>query len=133
MGTFLVFVDDLTRIYNKPSDLGYNHDATEAPFAGKTPHECSLMLKALSEGMNPSDLDSESFAILDERSLTDGTLVLVGEAEEQDGGEQATVRIVFDMVESQILLWASGKTTVEEDRVRAESTVDGVLRAGMDL
>jgi hypothetical protein len=133
MGTFLVFVDDLSRAYTEPSDLGYNEDSLQAPFAGKGPFDCSVMLKSLCEGPTPSDLDYDSFAILDLRSLEDDTLLLVRDPEEHDGGHQASLRVIFDMIESQIMLWAAGKTTLEEGREKAESTLDGVLRPGMDI
>jgi hypothetical protein len=78
--------------------------------------------------------DGYLFAILDEQSLKDGTLLLVEEPAEEDGGEAHSVRAVYEMAESQMLLWVAGKTTISETKERVqEETTDGILRPGMDI
>jgi hypothetical protein len=77
--------------------------------------------------------DGDIFAIIDEQSLKDGTLLLVEEPAEEDGGEAHSVRAVFEMAETQMLLWVAGKTTIGEAKERALGTEDGILRVGMDL
>lgn len=132
-GTMTVFIDDLSEVYDDADGLGYNDDSTSAPFAGKTPYECSVLLKQMCEEDPENCFDGDIFAILDEQSLKDGTLLLVEEPEEEDGGEAHSVRAVFDMAETQMLLWVAGKTTIGEARERALETEDGILRVGMDL
>lgn len=129
----IVFIDYLSRVYTRPNKFGENADSIFAPFAGKGSYECSIALKRMSEGPDPSNLDYDMFAVLDERSLEDGSVLLVPEPEVGDGGEGHPVRVIFDMLKSQVLMWTAGKTTVIEDRERAKGTVDGILRTGMDL
>ncbi|KAH0363921.1 hypothetical protein KCU65_g7101, partial [Aureobasidium melanogenum] len=132
-GTMLVFIDDLSRVYDEDDGLGYNKDSISAPFAGKTPYECWIMLqKILAENEGSCFVDS-IFAILDQRSLEDGTLLLVEEPEEEEGAEACSVRAVFEMCETQMALWMGGKNTVYEANERVKSTQDGVLRPGMDI
>jgi len=133
-GTMTVFVDSLSETYDDADGLGYNDDSTSAPFANKTPYECSLLLKQMCEDNSENCFyDGDIFAILDEQSLRDGTLLLVEEPEEEDGGEAHSVRAVFEMAETQMALWVAGKTTIIEAKERAMQTEDGILRAGMDL
>jgi len=129
-----VFVDSLSETYDDADGLGYNDDSTSAPFAKKTPYECSLLLKQMCEENSENCFyDGDIFAILDEQSLRDGTLLLVEEPEEEDGGEAHSVRAVFEMAETQMALWVAGKTTISEAKERAMQTEDGILRVGMDL
>lgn len=129
----LVFIDDLSRVYDEDDGLGYNKDSTSAPFAEKTPYECWMMLqKILAENEGSCFVDS-IFAILDQRSLEDGTLLLVEEPEEEEGSEAHSVRAVFEMCETQMALWIGGKNTVYEANERVKNTHDGVLRPGMDI
>ena len=41
----IVFVDDASRIYDSPDEIGKNTNSKTAPFAGKTPYECYDLLK----------------------------------------------------------------------------------------
>lgn len=91
------------------------------------------MLKDILEKNDANCLSDEIFAVLDERSLEDGTLLLVEEPEEEDGEEASSVRAMFEMCETQMLLWVAGKNTVYEANERVKQTEDGVLRPGMDI
>ncbi|KAG9693198.1 hypothetical protein KCU95_g6601, partial [Aureobasidium melanogenum] len=130
--THLVFIDDLSRVYTDPNEVEESEDSPMAPFAGQSPYDCYKLLRRLCED-NGSDIDCDSFAIIDERSLTDDTMLLVTEPEESDGGESMSVRIAFEMLQSQLFLRMAGSTTVEEDRERAARSDDGVRRPGMDI
>lgn len=132
-GTMLVFVDDLSRVYDEEDGLGYNKDSTSTPFTGKTPYQCWLMLQKILEENEGCYFSDTIFGILDERSLEDGTLLLVEEPAEEDGGEAYSVRAVFEMCETQMSLWVGGKNTVYEANERVRNTNDGVLRPGMDI
>lgn len=131
--TFIVFIDSLSETYPEASSLGNNASSTSAPFAGKTAYECSLLLKQMCEEDSENCFDGYIFAILDEQSLKDGTLLLVEDPEEEDGGEAHSVRAVYEMAETQMLLWVAGKTTIGEAKERSQETEDGILRPGMDL
>jgi hypothetical protein len=125
-----IFVDDLERIYSSPNDIGKNTDSYSAlpPFADKNPYECSIILRRLSEKEGCSGVEYDTFAIVDARSLVDGTMLLVGEPEEEDLGESSSVRITFELLGSHLSLWGAGHTTPLEDKERAVETIDGVLR-----
>lgn len=129
----MVFVDDLSRVYDEEDGLGYDKDSSSAPFTGKTPYQCWLMLNKILEENEGSYFDDTIFAILDERSLKDGTLLLVEEPTEEDDGEAHSVRAVFEMCETQMSLWMGGKNTVYEANERIKNTEDGILRPGMDI
>ncbi|CAD0109364.1 unnamed protein product, partial [Aureobasidium uvarum] len=131
--SFLVFIDDISLVYPDADEPGDSTPSTSAPFAGKTAYECSVMLKQMCKDSSENCFDGDLFAILDERSLEDGTLLLVEEPAEVDGGEAHSVRAVFEMCETQMLLWVAGKTTISEAKERAQETEDGALRPGMDL
>jgi hypothetical protein len=128
-----VFIDNLSKTYDDADGLGYNDNSTSAPFAGKTAYQCSMLLKQMCEEDSDNCFDGDIFAIIDEQSLKDGTLLLVEEPEEEDGGEASSVRAVFEMTETQMALWMGGKTTIGEAIERAKETEDGILRPGMDL
>ncbi|CAD0089627.1 unnamed protein product, partial [Aureobasidium mustum] len=132
--SFLVFVDDVSRVYGvEDEDPNVDTDSTSAPFAEKSAYECWLMLKDMLEKNDANCFSDDIFAVLDERSLEDGTLLLVEEPEEEDGGEASSVRAMFEMCETQMLLWVAGKNTVYEANERVKQTEDGVLRPGMDI
>jgi hypothetical protein len=131
--TFIVFIDSLSTLYPEASSLGSNITSTSAPFANKTPYECSLMLKQMCEENSENCFDGYLFAILDEQSLKDNTLLLVEEPAEEDGGEAASVRAVFEMAESEMLICMAGKTSIEEAKERVQETEDGILRPGIDI
>jgi hypothetical protein len=128
--TDFIFVDDLERIYSRPDNIGENTDSYSAfpPFANKNPYECSLILQRLSKKDGCSVVEYDTFAIVDARSLVDGTMLLVGEPEEEDLGESSSVRITFELLGSHLSLWGAGHTTPLEDKERAAKTIDGVLR-----
>lgn len=126
MGSELVFVDDLSSTYTEPDESGYNTDSTSAFFARKSPRECYGLLQQMCE-RTASEFHLSIFASVDARSLEDGTMLLTEEPEEEDGGEDSSVRAVFEMVQSQLALWAVARTTVGENRERAQGTEDGVL------
>ena len=130
---FTVFIDSLSKTYPEADTPNSFSSSTSAPFAGKTPYECSLLLKQMCEEDTNNCFDDRIFAIIDERSLRDGTLLLVEEPAEEDQGEAHSVRAVFEMAETQMLLWVAGKTTIGEAKERARETEDGILRVGMDL
>ena len=87
------------------------------------------MLKDMLEENDANCFGDDMFAVLDERSLEDGTLLLV----EENSGEVHSVRAVFELCETQMLLWVAGKNTAYEAKERVENTEDGVLRPGMDM
>lgn len=132
MGSELVFVDDLQHPYTEANDLGYNEDSNLAPFADCTIYDCYVLLQEMRE-RTASEFHPSIFAIIDHKSLQDGTMILTEEPEADDAGVQYSVRAVFEMAQSQLALWAVGKTSVTESKARVASVGDGVLRPGMDL
>jgi hypothetical protein len=88
------------------------------------------MITKLRQGTNSEDIDDDMIVVVDERSLRDDNLLLVGMPEEGDDNEESfSVRVSFALMESHLLLWSAGRTTVFEDRERAAKTNDGVLRS----
>ncbi|PSK53874.1 GTP-binding protein rho4 [Elsinoe australis] len=125
-----VIVDSLTGSYMEEMEPGGDESTSStSPFKGKSPYECSQLLKQLRRDTG-SDIDYNSFIIMDERTLRDNTILIVEEPEEADGGASNSVRATFELA-SNLLLYLSGKSSAYEQRELAETTEDGVLRPGM--
>jgi hypothetical protein len=88
------------------------------------------MITKLRQESNSEDIDDDMIVVVDERSLRDDSLLLVAMPEERDDNEESfSVRVSFALMESHLLLWSAGRTTVFEDRERAAKTNDGALRS----
>lgn len=124
-----VFVDDLSRVYTDADDeLGHTTDSSAAPFAGKTPFECSVLLQKWCQDTGEKGDYSTEFAIIDETSLRDGTLLLVGEPSEEDGGAAQSIRRPFRMAEMKLALYLIGDEFIEDDREEAGGSLYGIVR-----
>lgn len=87
-----VFIDSLTQTYTTETEIGDMEDeqhrtitSTYSPFKNKSPFECHQLLRQLRR--DGSDIDYYSFVIMDERSLTDETVLLVNAPWEGKEGE----------------------------------------------
>ncbi|GAB7330243.1 hypothetical protein MBLNU13_g01897t2 [Cladosporium sp. NU13] len=85
-----VFVDDPSTIYAEKNDVGENTSSQANPsFKNKSADECWLLLRQMREA--GSNIDYESFVIIDDRTLQDDTvLVVVKELLTEDEAAQAT-------------------------------------------
>ena len=90
---------------------------SNTPFAGKSAEECSAMLHDLVRRTN-SNINFETFAIIDQRSLDDGTVLLVTDSKE--------LRAVQALASVTLSALAIGHIMIEELEKDAE---DGVLRS----
>lgn len=66
---------------------------------------------------------------MDERSLTDETVLLVNAPGEGEEGEVQVLRVSFELAHERLGVYFVAEGDMGEDRVVAEGTVDGVLRA----
>ncbi|PKY06705.1 hypothetical protein P168DRAFT_288619 [Aspergillus campestris IBT 28561] len=126
----LVFVDSIDNYYDEPSRAPIENDSNpNSPFIGKTPQECHQLLLKLVENTE-SEIMPSYFAILDERSTRDDTVLLVCAARGLDGEILGwpTVRATFQASAIALMLYHSGHSSVEEDVERAESEPDHVYR-----
>ena len=128
-----VFVDSLTQIYTAETEIGDMEDeqhrtitSPESPFKGKSPAECHQLLRQLRR--NESDIDYCSFVVMDERSLTDDTVLLVNAPGEGEEGDVQSVRVAFEIAHWRLSGYSMAMMDVGEDRVAAEGMEDGVLR-----
>ena len=129
-----VFVDSLEDIYTDETEIGDMEDeqnktitSPDSPFKSKSPSECHQLLRQLRR--NGSDIDYCSFVIMDERSLTDETVLLVNAPGEGEEGEVQVLRVSFELAHERLGVYFVAEGDMGEDRVVAEGTVDGVLRA----
>ena len=131
-----VFVDNLSEIYTEETEPGTMEDEhnklitkPDSPFKGKTPAECHRLLRQLRLGT--SDIDHTSFVIVDERSLTDDTVLLVNTLDNE--GEEVqlrSIRVIFEFVHWRLLGYMDGEFySMDEDLEAVKWTEDGVLRA----
>ncbi|KAK5687469.1 hypothetical protein LTS10_001607 [Elasticomyces elasticus] len=112
----LVFVDSMAETYSTESRVG--------------PDECSLLLQQLVRA--GSDIDYEQFVMFDARSLQDDTVLVVGKEAltDDEEAEDASVRMIFEMVYCSLLAYFLGSdTSLEEDYEKSQMFADGVLRS----
>lgn len=106
-------------------------DSTEAPFAGMSPHQCSVLLQKILQANVPNsenEVRDDMFAVFDEGSLVDGTLLLVDPPGQEDPPFSCSVRIFPRLMEMRLFLWAAGSSCIWEDKGRADIT-GGVLQS----
>jgi hypothetical protein len=120
----LVFIDSLKATYTDEDVpvLGTNvPSSTTSPFMGKNAAECYQILEQLAS-QEGSSINPEPFAILDERSMQDDTVLLC------EAGEEGVrcVRAVFAVTECRLLQYFAADAGVEEDQVAAAGS-GGVL------
>jgi hypothetical protein len=79
-----------------------------------------------------SNIDYESFVIIDDRTLQDGTvLVVVKELLTEDEAAQATnaeVRMPLELASFRLGCWLAAEGDIGEDVVMSQRHADGVLR-----
>lgn len=122
----IVFMDSLKATYTDEDvpTLGNNAaSSATSPFMGKNASECYQILEQLSQA-DGSSINPEPFAILDERSLQDDTVLLC------EAGEEGvrSVRAAFAITECRLLQYFGADAGVGEDQETAAGTPDGVLR-----
>ncbi|KAJ4311823.1 hypothetical protein N0V94_007765 [Neodidymelliopsis sp. IMI 364377] len=129
----VVFVDSIDDYYDDttPESPGADGSNPNSPFIGKTPQECHQLLLKLRENTE-SEIFTDIFAIMDERSTQDNTVLLVC-AERDSGGENEvlalpTVRATFKAAPTALMLYETGHSSVEEDAERAAREKDNVFR-----
>jgi hypothetical protein len=129
-----VFIDSLTQTYTDETEIGDMEDeqhrtitSPESPFKSKSPAECHQLLRQIRR--NGSDIDYCSFVVMDERSLTDETVLLVNAPGESEEGEVQTVRVAFEIAHERLGVYFVAEANMSEDKVVAEGMEDGVLRA----
>lgn len=98
-----VVVDDLHKTYTEASELPMR--PTKAPFSDKSAKECFSMLQELVDRTN-SALNRENFAILDEMSIRDGSVVIVQGF--IDSGNIRTVRVGLEKLEINLVALSVG-------------------------
>ena len=126
-----VFVDDSSTIYAEKNDVGENSPSQpNSSFTNKSADECWLLLRAMREA--GSNIDYESFVIIDNRTLQDDTvLVVVKELLTEDEAAQATnaeVRMPLELASYRLGCWLAAEGDISEDVVMSQRHADGVLR-----
>ena len=112
----LVVIYSLDQEYQDISKLPMQ-SISNTPFAGKSAEECSAMLQELVRETH-SNINFETFAIIDQRSLDDGTVLLVTDSKE--------LRAVQALASVTLSALAIGHIMLDELEKDAE---DGVLRS----
>ncbi|KAJ9205851.1 hypothetical protein DTO164E3_1104 [Paecilomyces variotii] len=127
----LVFVDSIDDYYDEASEAPVEDGSSpDSSFIGKTPQECHQLLLKLVEDTE-SEIITEYFAIMDERSTKDDTVLLVC-AERNDEEEVVawpTVRATFEVTAVALKCYLSGHSSIEKDLERAQREHDNVYRA----
>ncbi|TKA26447.1 hypothetical protein B0A50_05283 [Salinomyces thailandicus] len=125
---FLVVIKDLEEQYSNPSKPPT--EPFEPPFVGQDVETCWETLAAMIV-QTRSDLDSESFAILDDRSAEDESALLVlvieGDAA-KEGFEIDKVRVDLRLVSFILQSWNAKGDNIPELEAEAARSPDGVVR-----
>ncbi|KAJ5556270.1 hypothetical protein N7494_000185 [Penicillium frequentans] len=127
----LVFVDSIDEYYDEASEVPVEDESNpDSPFIGEMPQECHQLLSKLVEETE-SEIMTEYFAIMDERSTKDNTVLLV--CAERDDEEEIVawpiVRATFEAAAVSLKCYHSGHSSIDEDLERAEREHDNVYRA----
>ncbi|KAG9671529.1 hypothetical protein KCU99_g4778, partial [Aureobasidium melanogenum] len=127
-----VFVDSISHCYDEISETPVESDSDpNSPFIGKTPEECHRLLLKLREDTE-SEISTDFFMIMDEKSVQDDTVLLVsvtGEEDEETGiRDLLTLRATFEVSAKELMLYSIGHWTIEEDAERAVEQGDSVYR-----
>lgn len=121
----VVFVDSIDEDYTERHSVGNNTSTPPtSPFTGKNVDECWALLKRL-RAETDTQIAQGVFAILDERSLSDDSALIV-EADEDEGA--SSVRITFELVAARLGQYFIGDAGIDEDIEEAAETEDGVVR-----
>jgi hypothetical protein len=127
-----VFVDNSSIVYATKDDVGENTPSQpNSSFKDKSADECWLLLRAMHEA--GSDIDYESFVVIDDRTLEDDTvLVVVKELLTEDEAAQAAnaeVRMSSELASFRLGSYLAGESDIGEDFVKSQRHADGVLQA----
>lgn len=95
----IVVVDNLEKTYTEISELPMAASHSPAPFEGKDARECFEVLKKM-KADTKSEINVENFAVLDERSVEDDTVLIV-----QASGKTGEIETVRGAPERRIWLW----------------------------
>lgn len=120
-----IFVDSSTHKHTAP-DLPTSHlkpSSSTSPFKNKTAKECSALLTHLASSTGAYILDTV-FAILDDRTLRDGSVVLVQTVDD----ELEEMRILPELACGKLLQYMICDADITEDREEAEEEEDCVYR-----
>lgn len=120
----VIVVDDLSKTYTEASKLPMQPSVS--PFRQKTAEECFLMLQEFVENTGSAITDTETFAILDERSMKDKSVLVVrGDVRT---GKFRTVRTAMEKVDMTLAALVVGSIGIEELQQSAAKEEDGVCR-----
>lgn len=125
---WLVFVDSIEDYYDEASEAPIEDNSNpNSPFIGKTPQECHQLLFKLLEDTE-SEILANYFAIMDERSTQDDTVLLVCAVMDPDNDAWVypTVRATFQASALALILYYSGHSSVAEDIECAQREHDNV-------
>lgn len=126
-----VFVDTLDDYYSEASEAPMEVDSDpNSPFIRKSPQECYELLLKLREDTE-SEIITNYFAIMDERSIQDDTVLLVCASVDLDAENELsiqTIRASFHASVFALMLYETGHSSVGEDGERAGRAGDTVYR-----
>lgn len=119
-----VFVDSPSKAYIRNDVLRQNVQSSPLAFRGSSPQECFLLLTKI-RAETDSVIHPPIFAILDEQSLRDDTVVLV----DMDDNERVkSARCEFEIACAKLNGYFVGDSDIDQDIEEAEEEGDGVLR-----
>ena len=126
----LIFVDSIDDYYDEATEAPVEEGGRpNSPFIGKTPQECYQLPERLVENTE-SEIIPYYFAIMDERSTQDDTVLLVSADEDPETEVISfpTIRATFQASALALMLYFTGHSSVEEDMEYARREPDNIFR-----
>ena len=120
-----IFVDSVDTLYTEGHLIGNNTStSSDSAFIGQKAKGCHALLKRLAE-QTGSPVNLRVYAVLDERSLVDDTILVV---EVSGDDEYFGVRMECSLAISRMFQYEIGDMGIDEDMEEAAETADGVFR-----
>ena len=122
-----IFVDSVDTLYTEGHLIGNNTStSSDSAFIGQKAKGCHALLKRL-VAKTSSPVNLRVYAILDERSLADDTILVIEVSEDEYFG----VRMECSLAISRMFQYPIGDMGIDEDMEEAAETADGVFRLGL--
>ena len=119
-----VFVDSVDTLYTEGHLIGHNSSTSpDSAFIGQKAKGCHALLKRLAE-QTGSPVNLLVYAILDERSMKDDTVLVIEVCESEFYG----VRMEGSLAISRMFQYDVGDMWIGEDMKEAAEMADGVFR-----
>jgi len=128
----LVVIGSLTTKYAEATTVlpGHDTDMFTSPFVNQDNYEVARLLRKMAQDTQ-TDVNTDFFIILDSRTMSTSSAVLVEVKDPEEEGDDVvveTVRVDLKIVHGLVMSMSIGKPSMDELQDIAKRTSDGVVR-----